>query len=74
MIKLREIRKKNKLSQSELAKKMNMGQTTISHYELGSRKLNSDQIIEFVKVLNCTADELLGLANEINFDKKKKKD
>ncbi len=61
MIKLKEARKNKGISQTQLAKLLNVSQGQISMYENGVNYLNSEQIKEIVKVLECSADYLLGL-------------
>ena len=41
---LREIRVKNNLKQTELAKKVGFAKNTISQYELGKRKVEFDKV------------------------------
>ena len=64
MIKLKEARKKKGLSQIDLAKEMKVTQGQISMYENGVNYLNSEQIKHITKVLECSADYLLGLIEE----------
>lgn len=76
-IRLKEIRKKRKITQEQLAKlteeKLQKGtkyrQTSISRYENNLIKPGLDEIIALSKALNVTSDYLLGLTNE---DKKLK--
>lgn len=52
------LRKNNKLSQSELAKKMNVSQVTISMWESGTSYPSVPTIHKLSKILNVTAEEL----------------
>jgi transcriptional regulator with XRE-family HTH domain len=59
--KLKDARKQKGLTQIDLAKLLKVPQSNISNFEKGKSKLNEDQIRELVKVLECSADYLLGL-------------
>jgi transcriptional regulator with XRE-family HTH domain len=64
MLKLKEIRENRGLTQSQVAKIIDVDRSEISKYESGKRKLNQDQIVELVKALNTTADYFLGLSEQ----------
>jgi transcriptional regulator with XRE-family HTH domain len=66
VIKLKEARKRRGISQTQLAKLLNVTQGQVSMYENGVNYLNSEQIKDVVKVLECSADYLLGLIDEDN--------
>lgn len=63
-IKLKQARKDKGLTQIDIARELNVTQSNVSNYEKGNYKLNSDQIVKLVKVLECSADYLLGLIEE----------
>lgn len=56
---IKRIRIKKKLSQEDLASKLDLNQSYISKIELGKRNLTLQNIHEFSKVLNIDASELL---------------
>ena len=58
---LRESLKINKMSQIELAKKINMSQGIVNNYCTGKREPSLDVLISICKVLDETADYLLVL-------------
>ena len=58
-VKINEIRIMNKISQKELAIKMNVSFKTISHWENGYSEPNLNQLIELKNILNTTFDDLL---------------
>ena len=58
---LRESLKINKMSQIELAKKINMSQGVVNNYCTGKREPSLDVLVSICKVLDETADYLLGL-------------
>lgn len=64
MNRLKELRKSKRLTQLEVSKILKVPQSNVSNFEKGKSKLNEDQIIQLVKVLECSADYLLGLIEE----------
>ena len=58
---LREIRKRRVLTQTELAKKLGINQTLVSQYEQGKLRMHGALIAAFARVLKVTSDEILGL-------------
>ena len=57
------LRKSKKISQEDLAEKVEVTRQTISNWELGSTSPNPKQLILLSKALCVSVDELLG--NEI---------
>ena len=57
--KLSELRKKNNLTQEELAEKLNVSRQTISKWELGETSPNINQAHEIAKLFGISLDELL---------------
>ena len=60
---LRQLRTQARLSQQELADKMQVTKQTISQYERGIRKPDYDTILFFCDLFNVSADYLLGKAD-----------
>lgn len=60
MIRLKELRRKKGLSQSELAKKINVAQNTVSNWENGNRIIDSEKAIAIAEFFGVTTDYLLG--------------
>lgn len=58
---LRRIRKEHEYTQTELAGKIGITQTLVSDYETGRARPPAEMLIRFAKVLDVSADELLGL-------------
>ncbi|MDD6878793.1 MAG: helix-turn-helix transcriptional regulator [bacterium] len=56
--KLIKLRKRNFLSQEELAEKLDVTKQTISEWELGQSKPDMDKIIEISKLFNVSIDTL----------------
>ena len=65
---LKELRKEKKLTQTELASKLNISQTSYSNWESGKAEPTLDNIIKLANILDTTTDELLG--RQINFGDK----
>ena len=64
---LKEARKAKKMTQTELAQKLNLTKSAISKYENGQLDPSLKTLIEICKILDKTSDELLDI-------KKKPKD
>lgn len=58
---LRELRKENKLTTTELAEKLNISQSSISRWENGERRPNIKELYNIALFFNVTSDYLLGL-------------
>ena len=59
--KLKEVLKQNKISQVELAKRINMSQGIVNNYCTGKREPSLDVLISICKTLDESADYLLGI-------------
>ena len=57
--KLKELRKENKLSQEQLAEKLNISRQAISKWESGKAYPDIDNLILLAKILEVSLDELL---------------
>lgn len=60
---LQELRKDNKLTQSDLAKKLITTQRTISNWESGRNEPPYDMLIKYAKLFNVSTDYILGLTD-----------
>ncbi len=60
MFKLKELRKKNHISQVRLSMEMNMAQNTISQYENEVRQADYETLIAFADFFDVSVDYLLG--------------
>ena len=52
------------MSQEELARKLNVTQSTVGKYEREERDLSTELTIKICKLFKVSADYLLGLENE----------
>lgn len=57
---LKEIRKKKKISQLKLAIDLNMNQNTISRYENMERQADYETLVKFADYFDVSLDYLLG--------------
>lgn len=62
-IRIKEMRKEKKLTQSDLAKLLSTTQDTISLWELGKSTPDINYLIELTKIFSVSADYLLGLSD-----------
>lgn len=73
-IRLKELRTKRKLTQSEFAKQFNISNGAIGNWESGKRTPDSDMLVKIANFFNVTTDYLLGNSdepsdtNDITFD------
>ena len=56
----KKLRKENSLTQKELGKKLQLGESTISHYERGDREPSHNILIKIARFFNVSIDYLLG--------------
>lgn len=62
------LREEERLNQLELAKKLNISNSTLSQYETGQRIPSDDIKIKIAKIFNVTLDYLLGVSDIKNND------
>ena len=60
---LKEALTENNISQKELARKISMSQVVVNNYCTGKREPSLGVLISICKVLNVSADYLLGLTD-----------
>lgn len=66
-MKLKEIRKKRKLSQAKLAHKLGVSRSAVSMWEIGASQPDNDTLIKLSQILNISLDELLENDSEKDF-------
>lgn len=71
--KLIHLRKKNMLSQEDLAEKLNVTRQTVSKWELGQTKPDMDKLVEMSKLFNVSVDVLTNDNSSIEEAKEKVK-
>ncbi|MCP4481725.1 MAG: helix-turn-helix transcriptional regulator [bacterium] len=67
--KISELRKSKKISQSELAKRLNTATSVIGRYERDEINPSIEAAKKLSKILDTTVGYLLGETNELNFFK-----
>jgi len=60
---LRQMRLKNNLSQSEVAKRLGFSTSIISSYETGERTPSIENLLALSYLYKCSTDYLLGIDN-----------
>lgn len=60
MLRLRDIRIDNKLSQVEVAQRLNMSPARYNNYEVNKAEPDIDTLIKLADMYNVTVDDLLG--------------
>ena len=61
---LKDLREDNDLSQTQLARILNISQRGYSHYETGNNDIPTEILIKLAKYYNTSIDYILGLTNE----------
>lgn len=64
MNRIRELREELGVKQAWLAQKLNLTQTAVSYYELGTRDPSAELIQRLCGIFDCSADYLLCLSDE----------
>lgn len=59
---IRELRKRQGMSQAELAAELGVNQTAVSDYETGAARIHAAMLAALARVLRVSADEILGLS------------
>lgn len=59
-MRLRELRKKNNISQLKLSMDLNLNQNTLSRYETGTREADYNTLIALADYFDVSIDYLLG--------------
>ena len=57
---IKELRKKMKMTQEDLANQMRISRSALANYESGLREPNGDILVNFSRILNTSTDYLLG--------------
>lgn len=63
---LKGFRKKNKMTQEELAKEIKSNRSNIANYENGKNNPSIDALVKLADTFNCSTDYLLGRNNCID--------
>lgn len=63
-LRLKDLREDLELTQTEVAKKMNCSQRSISSWETGNRDMPTETLISFAKLFNVSLDYLVGITKE----------
>lgn len=61
---IRELREDNDLLQKQLAEYLHCSQVAYSRYELGTRDIPTQVLIDLARFYNTTTDYILGLTDE----------
>ncbi|WP_324628405.1 helix-turn-helix domain-containing protein [Bacillus paranthracis] len=72
-IRLKELRKINKMTQQNLADKLSISKSLISKYESGSAKPSYENLSDLANLFNVSTDYLTGKINTYKPDEQKEK-
>ncbi|MBW4533360.1 MAG: helix-turn-helix domain-containing protein [Pleurocapsa minor HA4230-MV1] len=62
MVRIKQLRQAKNITQANLAERLNTTQQTIQRWETGKTNIPSESLKELAIVLDCSVDELLGIA------------
>ena len=65
---IKELREKQNLTQSGLAKKLNMTRSAVNAWEMGISVPNVEKLVELSSLFNVSVDYLLGINNSFNIN------
>lgn len=60
MLRLKELRLENELTQKQVADKLCISESTVCLYEKGKRKPSIDMLKKYATMFECTMDEIVG--------------
>lgn len=66
---IRNMREDLDMKQKDMARKLNISQRTLSHYELGTRDIPTQILIAIADLFECSTDYLLGRTNKKEINK-----
>lgn len=55
---IKELRKKNKYTQKDISKLLNINRSTVTKWELGKSFPRADLLPKIAEILNCSIDDL----------------
>lgn len=64
--KLISFRKKNRITQKQLAEMLNISRSAISLYEMGAREPDAQTILRIAELLRIPLEELLGITGSVH--------
>ncbi len=62
---IKELREAKSMSQTALAKELNISRTAVNAWEMGISLPSMEKLIELSKIFNVSADYLLGIENKV---------
>ena len=62
-IRLKQLRKQRKINQVELARRLGISRTTLSHHETGRNEPDVVMLIKYAQYYNVSVDYILGISN-----------
>lgn len=70
VLRLKEVRKKAKMTQKDVAMTIGVTQSGYSNWEKGKRSPNATQIMQLCNIFSCTPNDLFGIhgAMSVAFD------
>ncbi len=73
-MRLKKLRESENMSQEELAKQLNLSQSSIAYYESDKKQPGQKTVIKIAKIFNVTIDYLYGVSDDPTPPQSKKKE
>ena len=70
MLRIKELRRKQKITQLKMAMDLNLNQNSISRYENGERQPDINELIRIADYFGVSIDYLVGRTDDTTFFKK----
>ena len=70
MLRIKELRRKQKITQLKMAMDLNLNQNSISRYENGERQPDINELIRIADYFGVSIDYLMGRTDDTTFFKK----
>ena len=65
---IKQLRLSNNMTQSELAKKLNITRSSVNAWEMGISTPSTTYIVELAQLFHVSTDYLLGLSDNVSLD------
>lgn len=65
---IKSLRQKSRMSQAELARKLNVTRSSVNAWELGISTPTTQYVVEFANLFHVSSDYILGIESDMKLD------